>query len=293
MAFNPPAKMVSLVGVAGVNKSKLAIFQLLLRGFMAGAYIAIGGALCTVCVTGVAAHLGPGIAKLIGGAVFPVGLIAIVLTGMELFTGDCMIVPMAAMMKKITWGAVIKVWVWVYIGNVIGSFFYAYIMAAGPFVSGQADGTMAVNAFGMTAVNIAAGKVLGYKAVGMAGLWSCFLKAIGCNFLVNIAILLAVTADNVVGKFFGVWFPIMAFVSSGFEHCVANMYFLPSGKFLMDWHPSVIKKVGGLLASNNGLSWGDVWLWNIFPVTVGNIFGGFLFIGVAYFLMFRKDLPSD
>ena len=100
MAFNPPAKMVALVGNAGVGKAKLSIFNLLLRGFMAGAYIAIGGALCTVCVTGVAAHLGPGIAKLIGGSVFPVGLIAIVLTGMELFTGDCMIVPMAAMMKK-------------------------------------------------------------------------------------------------------------------------------------------------------------------------------------------------
>ena len=293
MAFNPPAKMVALVGNAGVGKAKLSIFNLLLRGFMAGAYIAIGGALCTVCITGVAAHLGPGIAKLIGGAVFPVGLIAIVLTGMELFTGDCMIVPMAAMMKKITWGAVFRNWTWVYIGNLIGSLAYAYLMAVGPFVSGQADGSMAVNAFGMSAVGIAAGKILGYKAVGAAGLWSCFMKAIGCNFLVNIAILLAITADNVVGKFFGVWFPIMAFVSSGFEHVVANMYFLPAGKFLTDWYPAVIAKKGGMLLANGGLSWSDIWLWNLIPVTIGNIFGGFLFIGVAYFLMFRKELPAD
>ena len=293
MAFNAPAKMVALVGNAGVAKSKLSVFQLLLRGFMAGAYIAIGGALCTVCVTGTAAQLGPGIAKLVGGAVFPVGLIAIVLTGMELFTGDCMIVPMAAMMKKATWGSVLRNWVWVYIGNIVGSFFYAYVMAVGPFVSGQADGNMAVNAFGMTAVSIAAGKILGYKAVGAAGLWSCFIKAIGCNFLVNIAILLAITADDVIGKFFGVWFPIMAFVASGFEHCVANMYFLPTGKFLCDWYPAVVAKKGGMLAANGGLSWGDVWLWNIFPVTIGNIVGGFLFIGVAYYLMFRNDLPQD
>ncbi len=290
MAFNPPAKMVALVGNAGVGKAKLSIFNLLLRGFMAGAYIAIGGALCTVCITGIAT---PGIAKLVGGAVFPVGLIAIVLTGMELFTGDCMIVPMAAMMKKITWGAVMRNWVWVYIGNLVGSLAYAYVMTVGPFVSGQADGTMAVNAFGMTAVSIAAGKVLGYKAVGAAGLWSCFIKAIGCNFLVNIAILLAITADDVIGKFFGVWFPIMAFVSSGFEHCVANMYFLPSGKFLMDWYPDVIAKKGGLLLANGGLSWSDIWLWNLIPVSIGNIVGGFLFIGVTYFLMFRKDLPAE
>lgn len=204
-----------------------------------------------------------------------------------------MIVPMAAMMKKITWGAVMRNWVWVYIGNLVGSIFYAYIMTVGPFVSGQADGTMAVNAFGMTAVSIAAGKVLGYKAVGAMGLWSCFIKAIGCNFLVNIAILLAITADNVIGKFFGIWFPIMAFVSSGFEHCVANMYFLPAGKFLMDWYPAVIAKKGGMLLANGGLSWSDVWLWNLIPVTVGNIFGGFLFIGVVYFLMFKKDLPAE
>jgi formate/nitrite transporter len=290
MAFNPPAKVVALVGNAGVGKAKLSVFNLLIRGFMAGAYIAIGGALCTVCITGIGT---PGISKLVGGSVFPVGLIAIVLTGMELFTGDCMIVPMAAMMKKITWGAVLRNWVWVYIGNLIGSVCYAYVMTVGPFVSGQADGTMAVNAFGMTAVGIAAGKILGYKAVGAMGLWSCFIKAIGCNFLVNIAILLAITADNVIGKFFGIWFPIMAFVSSGFEHCVANMYFLPAGKFLMDWYPAVIAKKGGMLLANGGLSWSDVWLWNLIPVTIGNIFGGFLFIGVAYFLMFRKDLPAE
>ncbi|PKN89085.1 MAG: formate transporter [Deltaproteobacteria bacterium HGW-Deltaproteobacteria-1] len=291
MAFNPPAKMVALVGNAGVGKAKLSIFNLLLRGFMAGAYIAIGGALCTVCATGIETA---GISKLVGGSVFPVGLIAIVLTGMELFTGDCMIVPMAAMMKKVTWGAVFRNWVWVYIGNFVGSLAYAYVMVIGPFVGGTADGTMVVNAFGMNAIGIAAGKILTYKAVGTAGLWSSFIKAIGCNFLVNIAILLAITADDVIGKFFGIWFPIMAFVATGFEHCVANMYFLPAGKFLIDWYPAVIEKsANALLISNGGISWADIWIWNLIPVTLGNIFGGFLFIGVAYFLMFRNDLPKD
>ena len=285
--------MVALVGNAGVGKAKLSIFNLLLRGFMAGAYIAIGAALCTVCSTGAAPILGAGVAKLIGGAVFPVGLIAIVLTGMELFTGDCMIVPVAAMMKKVTWGAVMRNWVWVYIGNLVGSLAYAYVMVIGPFVDGTANG-MVVNAFGMTAINISVGKILTYKAVGTAGLWSCFIKAIGCNFLVNIAILLAITADDIIGKFFGIWFPIMAFVATGFEHCVANMYFLPAGKFLTDWYPSVIEKsANALLISNGGLSWGDIWIWNLIPATIGNIFGGFLFIGVTYFLMFRNDLPKE
>jgi len=288
VAFNTPQKMTLLAGNAGVYKSKLPVFQLLLRGFMAGAYIAIGGALCTVCNTGLTA----GVKSLVGGAVFPVGLIAIVLTGAELFTGDCMLVPMAALMKKINWKSVLRVWVWVYIGNLIGSVFYAYLMAVGPFVTG-AEGALGVNAFGLNAINIAAAKTLTYEAAGAIGFWSCFWKAIGCNYLVNIAIMLALTADNVVGKFFGIWFPIMAFVASGFEHCVANMYFLPTGIFLTHWHPEVIDKIGGLLAQNGGLGWGDMWFWNILPATLGNILGGFLFVACFYFYAFRKELPTE
>ena len=293
MAFNPPQKLVPMAANAGVYKSKLPIFQLLLRGFMAGAYIAIGAALATMCSTGVADILGPGIKTMIAGAVFPVGLIAIVLTGAELFTGDCMLVPMAALLKKITWKSVLRVLLWVYIGNIIGSVFYAYLMSVGPFVTGGAEGALAINSYGLTAVNIAAAKTLTYKAVGAAGLWSAFWKGIGCNFLVNIAVLLALTANDVTGKFFGIWFPIMAFVASGLEHCVANMYFLPAGVMLINWHPEVISKVGGLLAQNGGISFADMWVWNLIPVTIGNIVGGFLFIACFYFYAFRRELPTE
>lgn len=287
MPFNPPQKMTLMAGSAGVYKSKLPAFQLLLRGFMAGAYIAIGAGLCTVCSTGFAA----GAKSLVAGAVFPVGLISIVLTGAELFTGDCMLVPMAALMKKINWKSVLRVLGWVYLGNLIGSVFYAYLMAVGPFVTG-AEGALGVNAFGINAVNIAVAKTLPYRAAGASGFWSCFWKGIGCNYLVNIAIMLAICADNVVGKFFGIWFPIMAFVASGFEHCVANMYFLPAGMMLVNWHPEVIGKVGGLLAHYGGIRVADMWLWNILPATIGNIVGGFLFVACFYFYAFRKELPE-
>jgi len=287
--FNTPQKVCFAAGNAGVYKAGLPVFQLLLRGFMAGAYIAIGAGLATVCSAGFAG----GAKSLVAGVVFPVGLIAIVLTGAELFTGDCMLVPMAALRKKIRWTSVLRVWLWVYIGNVVGSFFYAYLMCVGPFVTGGAEGALGINAFGVNAVNIAAAKTLTYKAVGAAGLWSCFWKAIGCNYLVNIAILLALCADNVIGKFFGIWFPIMAFVASGFEHCVANMYFLPAGIFLTRWHPEVINEVGGLLAQNGGIGWGDMWFWNILPATIGNIVGGFLFVACFYFYAFRKEMPTE
>ncbi|HAA90189.1 MAG: Formate/nitrite family of transporter [Thermoanaerobacterales bacterium 50_218] len=298
MGFNTPQQMTLLAGNTGKYKANLPVEQLLLRGFMAGAYIAVGAALCTVCSTQVSSYLGAGIGKLIAGAVFPVGLIAIVLTGMELFTGDAMLVPMAALQGKCTWGQVLRNWVWVYIGNLIGSLAYAWLMILGPFTQGHLSAAEP-NAFGLTAVSIAVAKTLKYKAAGASGWWSVVIAGIGCNFLVNVAIMLAITAQDVIGKFFGIWFPIMAFVSSGFEHCVANMYFLPTGYWLTKYFPGLVDKMvdgnfwNPLLHQFGGLTWGDVWLWNIIPATIGNIIGGMVFIGFVYYFAFRNELPQE
>jgi len=236
---------------------------------MAGLYIAVGGALATVCGTGIAT---PGLKSLIAGAVFPVGLIAIVLTGMELFTGDAMLLPMSAMEKKTKWSRVFKVWFWVYIANFIGSIFWAYLMAVGPFSKG---GTAELTAFGQNAIAIAEGKTLPYLAAGTVGLWSAFMKGIACNLLVNLAILLSFTSKDMIGKFFGIWFPIMAFVSSGFEHSVANMFFIPAGIFC-----------------GANVTWGQFFVWNLIPVTIGNIIGGMVFIGMVYFYSFKGEFPK-
>ncbi|KQC04365.1 MAG: formate transporter [Methanoculleus sp. SDB] len=287
MVFHPPVAIVAKAGDAGKYKVGLSPVNMLIRGFMAGAYIAIGGALATTCFTGVAATLGAGMAKLILGAVFPVGLIIIILTGAELFTGDAMIAPMAAFIHKVSWAQVLNLWVWVYIGNLIGSIVYAYIMAYGPFTGWDAAGVATVNAFGISAVNIAIGKV-GY--VGGAATWSCFLKAIGCNWLVNLAVLLGICADDLIGKFFGIWFPIMAFVSSGFEHCVANMYFIPAGLFCSGFlNPEQVAAAGPKLAN---LSWVTMWTNNLIVVTIGNIVGGLFFVGVIYWVTFRKEIEA-
>ncbi|MDD2420836.1 MAG: formate/nitrite transporter family protein [Heliobacteriaceae bacterium] len=296
---NPPAVTVCLAGNAGRYKSNLPIPQLLLRGFMAGAYIAVGAALATVCSTEVAKFLGAGGAKLILGAVFPVGLISIILTGMELFTGDAMLGPLAALQGKVGWGKVLNNWFWVYIGNLVGSLAYAYIMVWGPFTQGNLTAAEP-NTFGMTAVGIAVAKTLTYKSAGNIGLWSCFLAAIGCNFLVNVAVMLGITAKDFIGKFFGIWFPIMAFVATGFEHCVANMYFLPSGMWLTQMFPGLIDKTvadgkfwNPLLHANGGLTWSDLWMWNLIPATIGNIVGGMIFVGFVYYFAFRNEFPED
>lgn len=107
------------------------------------------------------------------------------------------------------------------------------------------------------------------------GLWSAFIKGIACNLLVNVAILLAIASKDMAGKFFDIWFPIMAFVDSGFEHSVANMYFIPAGIF-----------------AGANVTWGQFIYWNLIPVTIGNIVGGFIFIGAGYYWSFKKELST-
>jgi formate transporter len=290
MVFHPPVAIVAKAGDAGKYKVSLPAWNMLMRGFMSGAYIAMGGALATVCSTGILATdatlrygaASPGFAQLILGAVFPVGLIITVLTGAELFTGDAMLAPMAAFIHKVSWTQVINLWIWVYIGNLIGSIVIAYIMAYGPFVTFDAAGTATITAFGTRAIAIASAKV---SYVGVAGMWSAFLKAIGCNWLVNLAILLGICADDLIGKFFGIWFPIMAFVSIGFEHCVANMYFIPAGLFTQGFITDPTK-------INAGLTWVTMWTNNLIVVTIGNIVGGLFFVGVIYWVAFRKEIAA-
>jgi formate/nitrite transporter len=291
MVFHPPVAIVAKAGDAGKYKTGLPQWNMLLRGFMSGAYIAMGGALATVCSTGIAysaaqitagavpgGFASAGAAQLILGAVFPVGLIITVLTGAELFTGDAMLAPMAAFIHKISWMQVANLWFFVYIGNLIGSIFWAYLMASGPFVSFDAAGVATVTAFGTRAIAIAGAKV---SYVGMMGMWSAFMKGIGCNYLVNLAILLGICADDAAGKFFGIWFPIMAFVSMGLEHSIANMYFIPAGII-----------TAGISNTTTTVTWINMWTANLIPVTLGNIVGGMFFVGVIYWVAFKKEIAA-
>ncbi len=241
------------------NKVNEKLSKVLIKSFMGGLYIAIGASLATICSLGVVDRLGIGIKQLIAGSVFPIGLIAIVLTGVELFTGDCMLLPVAALSKRIKWREVFKLWSLVYIGNFIGSIFWAFLISnsmGGEFLN--------------YAIQIGEQKVFSY--VGLEGFWKAFLKGVGCNLLVNLAILLSVFSTEFAGKIIGIWFPIMAFVALGFEHSVANMYFIPVAIF-----------------TGSHISWFEFLFYNLFPVTFGNILGGFVFIGLVYWYLYSKD----
>ncbi len=276
-----PAQVCNKIAVAGKGKCGLGWFNMLVRAFLAGAYIAIGAALATVGSTGVATVLGAGIGQVVLGALFPIGLILVVLTGAELFTGDAMFAPMSLAQGQIKIGGLIKLWILVYIGNLIGSMFMAFLVSYGPYVSWDAAGVATLTAFGARAIAITTAKV---SYTGAMGFLSCFFKGILCNWLVCLALFLGLAADEVISKIIAIWFPIMAFVASGFEHCVANMYFIPAG---------IITSVLTGEASFNLMDLcTKMWTNNIIWSTLGNIVGAVVLLVVVYHFSFKKECAA-
>jgi formate/nitrite transporter len=153
----------------------------------------------------------------------------------------------------------------------------AYVMANGPFVS-YATGTAVVTTFGTRAIAIATAKV-SYASIG--GIWSVFLKGILCNWLVCLAIFLSLAADEVISKIFAIWFPIMAFVTTGFEHCVANMYFIPAG---------ILTNMIAGTADTTLLNWTTMWTSNIIWSTLGNIVGAVVFMAIVYTFCYKSEI---
>jgi formate/nitrite transporter len=258
----------------GAAKTKLPVSKMLVLGILAGIFIALAGVAYTVS----SATLTGSIAKLIGACAFPGGLAMVLIAGSELFTGNTIIIlPVCCKEAKIS--GMLKNWVVVYIGNFIGSILIAFLVVKG--------GTFGLfsNAVGTSAVSIAIGKTS--LAFGTA-----FIRGILCNFLVCIAVWMALAAKDVTGKIVGLFFPIMFFVLCGYEHSVANMYFISAGLFASN----NVAFIGDLApASLAGLTWGNFFVKNLLPVTLGNIVGGSVMVGIAYWFIYltgNKDKPA-
>jgi len=260
------------VGVAKATSPWLTVFVL---GILAGAYIGFGGLLSTTVTFDAAAKWGLGFTKIVGGAAFSVGLMLVVIAGAELFTGNNLMVS-SVMMREITFSTMAKRWAVVYFANFIGSIFLAILFYfSGLWKTG--DG-----ALGIAAVKIAYGKTA--LSFGEA-LW----RGIGCNWLVCLAVWMALAARQIIGKIFAIFFPIMAFVAIGFEHSVANMYFIPTGILLMNG--AGFTNIPGV--DPNLLGWVN-FLWrNLLPVTIGNIIGGVVFVGMSYWGAYLRPIKTD
>lgn len=262
----------------GKGKAELPLAKMILLGIMAGAFIALGGAASNVAVHDIA---NVGVARLIAAVIFPVGLMLIVLVGGELFTGNCLIM-MAVLDKKTTVAKMCRNLVVVYFSNLIG----ALIVDALIFFSGQLNYT--AGALGAYSIKVAYSKATISPVAAVT-------SGILCNVLVCLAILAAAAAKDVTGKIFAIFFPIMAFVVCGFEHCVANMFYIPIGMMAAS-NPAYVAKAEELYGLTAGqcasLTVGQS-LANFIPVTIGNMIGGMVCVGALCFAIYRKEWKTN
>lgn len=270
-----PAQLAARLVDWGAEKRRLPGVRLFVLGVLAGVYIGFASHLATVVGTGDFAWIG--LQKFFVGAVFSVGLMLVVIPGSELWTGNTMMTA-AWLEKRLTLTAVLRNWCWVYLGNLVGAVFLAWLIAS---QTGLLDG-----AFGGTALQIASNKVSEeFATTSHHGAY--FFRAIACNWLVCLAVLLAMAAKDIGGKILGIFFPIMAFVAAGFEHVVANMYFIPAGIFAKTL--PLAREASGLdTALLAQLNWWTLWQNNLLVVTFGNLIGGGFFVAAVYWWLYIK-----
>ena len=268
--LNPPEIAQRFVEV-GIKKSQLPIYKLLLLGILGGAFIAFASEGSNAAIHTIESV---GIAKALAGALFAAGLMLVVITGAELFTGSCLIVVSAAE-KMSSWKSMFKNWFFVYIGNFIGAMIVVLLI----ILSGQFDFSNGM--LGGFTIKVAA-----YKT--SLPFWSALSMGILCNWLVCMAIWMAFSTKDIAGKLLSIFFPIWLFITSGFEHSIANMYYIPAGiiaKFNPLWANAAVT-LGVSSAKQDTLTWGSFITNNLIPVTLGNIIGGCVFVGMIYWLSF-------
>lgn len=284
MSYQTPYEIIAKGAESGKYRMSLSGWNILLRGGMAGSYIAMGASLVIIVSTGVAPALGAGIAQLLSGLVFPLGLILIVMTGAELFTGDAMLAPFAAFSGHGSWFPVLRLWALSYIGNIIGAIFFAALVTFGVLLQPGPEGMTA----GASAVHMVAFASERCSYPGLMGIWSCFIKAVAAGWLLNLAILLGICADDAIGKIAGVWFPSMALASTGLEHSITNAALVPAG-LLCAPHLTFLQVAQvGPLAGN--LGWSTFLFSNLIPATIGNLLGGLVFSGLLLWIAFKKEI---
>jgi len=260
--FLTPVETTQAITANGQRVLTQPLARTWMLSLLAGFYIAFGAELATLVTSDAAQHFGVGVSRLLGGSVFPLGLMLVVICGAELFTGNSLLTK-AALHGQLPWQKIAENWVIVIIGNLVGSLFLAWLMFESELWQ--------IGRVAEHAVNIAAAKC--ELSFGVA-----LVRGILCNWLVCLAVFMATAARDIPGKMLACYVPIMAFVASGFEHSVANMYFIPMGLLL--------KAELGLAIP--GLTWSNFFISNLIPVTLGNIIGGTVFVGFAYWFAYLK-----
>ncbi len=264
MDYVKPADVAASMLNAGRAKLDLSPLDLTIRGGLAGAILAAATSLAFTAMVQTSQPL-------VGALIFPVGLILIVLLGLDLVTGSFGLLPLPWMEGEASVRSMLGNWCYVFVGNLIGSAGYGALLAIALTNFG------ATPAAGVAAkiIAVAAAKTTGYEALGFAGMVTVFVKAILCNWLVCLGIVAAMTTTSTIGKIACAYMPILIFFAQGFEHSVVNMFIIPTGMMM-----------------GAKISVAQWWLWNQIPVTLGNLVGGFLFTGLALYVTHRPRLAG-
>lgn len=277
--FFLPKEIVAANMNTGKGKTEIPFVRLILLGILAGIFIACGASASSVAMHAIG---NVGLARLVGGAIFPVGLMMIIFVGGELFTGDCLMI-MGCMHRKYSVLRMTRVLVIVFVSNFVG----AVLLAALVSISGQYNYTSGL--LGAYAIKVAVGKL-------NLSFLSAFSSGILCNIFVCAAVLMASAAKDIGGKVWAIFFPIMAFVVSGYEHCVANMYYIPAAIFASaneTYSLTAMTEYGYTAAQLEAVNWSSFLTQNLIPVTLGNIIGGMLFVGVPLYLIHCQKIKAD
>jgi formate/nitrite transporter len=259
MDYVKPAEVAAAMVETGRRKLALPTTDLLIRGMLSGAIL---GVATSLAFTGAFSTGQP----LVGALIFPVGLVIIVLLGLELITGSFALLPLPWLDHDASGSTIVVNWGWVFLANLIGSIAYGALLAIALTNMGASEPT------GVAAriIAVAEAKTTGYAAFGAAGLVTVFVKGILCNWMVCLAVVLAMTTSSTVGKIAAAWMPVFIFFAQGFEHSVVNMFIIPTGMMM-----------------GAKVTVADWWLWNQIPVTLGNLVGGFMFTGLAIYMTYR------
>ena len=274
-AFLPPEMATKIEGV-GVKKAALDVATMFALAILAGAFIGCGAIFATTVTAGLgSAGVGFGIIKLLAGLTFSLGLIAVVVAGAELFTGNNLMI-MAFASGKIGIGGLLSNWVVVYVGNLVGSILTAVVMLLSKqYMFG--NGAIGINA--LTTANSKCGLEF-VQAIALGAM---------CNALVCLAVWLCLSARSTTDRILSIVFPISAFVAAGFEHSVANMYFIPIGLLIKGSAGAGFWEMIGKTAADYGnLTWTNFFLANLLPVTIGNIIGGAGMVGLMYWFIYLR-----
>lgn len=258
VSYRQPAQFTEMMIDAGEAKLNMHPKDMVIRGALAG------GILAMAVAWAVTAAVQTGI-FVVGAIVFPVGFAMLSLLGMDLVTGNFALSPLPLLQGRpgATVGKVLRNWIWVYIGNFLGSLLVAFLIA---FVWTKGFTAAELPGPAKALVGASESRSLGFAANGAAGWWECFVRGILCNWMVSIGVVMAMTSETVVGKVAAMWLPIVIFFGLVFEHAVVNMFLFP---------------IGMLLGAGFGI--GDWMFWNQLPTTLGNIVGGMLFTGMTLY----------